>query len=129
MSFNVTDMWRGEVEIVLDGENYILKPTFHALSQIEHELSTGIISLAGKLAEGMITLEELSVVIVHCATTELSIAHLKETLVHSELSKIIQAIAHMFCHVIGGENLSSLQINRGDLEKMSAQFPDTKPTA
>jgi hypothetical protein len=92
--------WRGEVEIRLDDKTYVLRPTFAALSSIEQKLGTGLIALAGRLADENITLEELTVIITQCAVE--TPADIHEALIRGALSNVLESIGRMFAAVFGG---------------------------
>jgi len=95
--------WRGEVEIVLDGKPYVLRPTFAALSAMEQQFGMGLVALAGKLAAAGITLEELAVIITVCALETLpQPSCLKDALVRGGLASVVQAVGQMFAAVFGG---------------------------
>ena len=96
--------WRGEVEITLDGKPYILRPTFAALSGIEQKLHVGLIALAGKLAGGEITLEELVVIIAQCVVETPPNIH--DALIRSGLASAVESIGCMFTSVFGGHDES-----------------------
>jgi hypothetical protein len=92
--------WRGEVAITLGGKNYILRPTFAALSAIEQTLGQGLVALAGKLANGAITLEELSAIIAQCVIGDNP--DIRELLVRGGVSEAVQSVSLMFAAVFGG---------------------------
>ena len=54
---------RGEVEIELGGETYILRPTFHALVEIEERLGEGIVALTSRLSRGDIRLKDVATIL------------------------------------------------------------------
>lgn len=69
---------RGEVNLTLGDQNYVLRPSFSALVAIEEELQTSVLLLAQKIAlEGVLTLQELSSV---CRHTLLEYTDSRETL-------------------------------------------------
>jgi len=116
-----------EIEILLGGKSHILCPTFHALSAIEKELATGMTVLAKKLSEGLLSLEELAVIVGCCVESNLSSEHLKEHIAKSGLAHVMQSVAAMFAHVFGGTEASikhDTTIAYGDLKALMEKFPD-----
>lgn len=98
--------WRGEVTIVLSGAPHILRPSFEALSGVEQELSIGLVTLARKLADGMLTLEEMETIIRHCLIGNGCLENLKDALVQSGLANATQAVAEMLTLALGGFDAS-----------------------
>lgn len=54
---------RGEVEIRLGGETLVLRPTFHALCEIESKAGAGLITIAKKLRNSEAGLKEITAII------------------------------------------------------------------
>ncbi len=94
--------WRGEVEIRLNGKPYVMRPTFETLSRIEHQLGTGIIVLATKLAKGLLTLEELSEIVAQCLHATALDFDIREALVSGELTQAYNATSAMFAKILNG---------------------------
>jgi hypothetical protein len=49
---------RGEVSVVLNGVNYVLRPTFEALAYIEGQIGKSLFTLLSQFSEKGITLNE-----------------------------------------------------------------------
>jgi len=58
---------RGETKVQIGRKNYVLRPSFEALSAIEDALDTGIVELAGRLSSGGLRLRDLVAIIHACA--------------------------------------------------------------
>lgn len=54
---------RGEVQVTLAGEICVLRPTFHALCELEHQAGCGIIELARKFHAGNFSLRDAACII------------------------------------------------------------------
>lgn len=54
---------RGEVEIMLDGKAYVMRPTFEAMAEIEAKTGHGMLYLATRTAEGDIGITEAAMII------------------------------------------------------------------
>ncbi len=92
--------WRGEVEIMLGGKPYILRPTFSSLSNIEQQLGLGLVALARKLADGSIRLEELAVIIAQCSLE--APLDIRQALARGGLAHVIASVSRMLAVVFGG---------------------------
>lgn len=60
---------RGDVRLTLGATSYHLRPTFSALSAIEHEVSP-ILKLVQNAAEGDVRIEDMATVFHHCFLTD-----------------------------------------------------------
>jgi hypothetical protein len=99
--------WRGEVEVILNNESYVLRPTFDALCRIERELDTGLIEIAKRMANGKLALQELSKILLCCnAAAEgepaLSAEIIQAAIPGDGLTSIIGAVSRMLTHVLQG---------------------------
>lgn len=54
---------RGEVVVVLAGREYVMRPTFEALAQIEGRLGVGIVSLLRSISAGQFGVRDFAAVI------------------------------------------------------------------
>ncbi len=99
--------WRGEVEIVLDGMHYTLRPTFEALCRIEQELGAGLLAVARLLAQGQLNLTQLIAIIHHCTqaaghTTSREV--FCNALLHNGLNSALYAVGVMFTRIFAGSD-------------------------
>lgn len=58
---------RGEASIRLGGRDYVLRPTFDALCQIEVELDAPILDLAEQVASGDYGARQTAIIVLRCA--------------------------------------------------------------
>jgi hypothetical protein len=93
------NLWRGEVEISINNQPCILRPTFSALSNIEQTLSAGLPSLAMRLSDGMLTLEELVTIIACCSCSDLTKERIRDTLIEDGIGGAMEQIAIMFSYI------------------------------
>jgi hypothetical protein len=108
------------IEIKLGGKSCQLRPAFTALTRIEQQLGTGFFALARKTAQGMMTLEEMAVVI-SCCTDGLSTAFVQKNLVQDGLGQAQRAVAALFTIALKGE---TSPIQREEFDAMLQQFSD-----
>ncbi len=54
---------RGEVTLSLGGRDWVLRPTFQALCEIESELGEGLIALVRRLAAGSVGVRDVAVIV------------------------------------------------------------------
>ena len=54
---------RGEVTLSLGGRDWVLRPTFQALCEIESELGEGLIALVRRLAQGSVGVRDVAVIV------------------------------------------------------------------
>ncbi|MBI2235343.1 MAG: gene transfer agent family protein [Magnetospirillum sp.] len=54
---------RGDVAVTLGGREYVLRPTFGALVEIEERLGMGLVPLARKVLEGQFGFKEVATII------------------------------------------------------------------
>lgn len=59
----MTNTPRGDIAITLDKQDYLIRPTFQALCEIEAATGKPILSLAEIMADGKITLTEMAAII------------------------------------------------------------------
>lgn len=76
---------RGEVDICLNDQHYVLRPTFQALCSIEQSLELSLIALLTQLPKRALTLEEMAS-IIHASMTAGQNQHM---IPHSELGEHI----------------------------------------
>ena len=121
-----------DVRIYLDGKPYVLRPGFEELSYIEQNLGVGLIVVAQKLSEGMLTLEETTIVIAECiAGHSISVEMVKKSLIGSGLAQALEALSWLFARVFeggmaweGGPCQQSAGITRNQLSELMCKFPD-----
>lgn len=58
---------RGETKVQIGRKNYVLRPSFEALSAIEDALDVGLIELAMKLDDGGLRMRHMVAIIHACA--------------------------------------------------------------
>jgi len=122
-----------DVKIYLDGNSYVLRPGFEKLSSIEQKLGVGLIVVAQKLSEGMLTLEETAIVIAECITEHsISVEMVKKSLISSGLAQALEALSWLFAKLFGGAmacedepRQRSVSITRNQLNELMYKFPDT----
>ena len=54
---------RGEITLTLGGRDWVLRPTFQALCEIESELGDGLIALVRRLAQGSVGVRDVAVIV------------------------------------------------------------------
>lgn len=91
------------MQIILDEKLYVLCPEFETLCSIEKELGSGLVTLARKLAEENITLEELAVILTRCMQPCVELELVKGVLLRNGIAQAIEAVAIMFAEVFGGK--------------------------
>jgi len=88
--------------ISLSGKHFHLCPTFEDLCQIEKKLSTSILALAKKLSDGVISLEELIVVLEHSVEAEARRIDLKAAVLEAGIAHVTQRLTALFVHLFRG---------------------------
>lgn len=111
-----------DIEIILNGKAYTLRPTFEALTTIERQLSHGVHALAHKLVGGLLTLEELKTIIVSCCVSAHNEAEMEYALVRGDFSHAVEKVAEMFGHIFGSKITPAM--TREQLEALKQRFPD-----
>lgn len=53
----------GEITLKLDGVDYVLRPTFEAMAQIENQTGQGVLLLTNKLIAGSARLTDIAIII------------------------------------------------------------------
>ncbi len=56
---------RGEAELIIDRQSYILRPTFEALVAAEEELGS-LFSLVERASQGALSITEITALLWHC---------------------------------------------------------------
>lgn len=54
---------RGDVPVMLDGNEYILRPSFEALVEIEERLGMGLVPLARRFMDGQFGIRDVTAVV------------------------------------------------------------------
>ena len=57
---------RGEISLQLDGVDYVLRPSFEAISAFEAETGSGLLALTGQAEEATMTLDTMASIVPHC---------------------------------------------------------------
>lgn len=57
---------RGELSLILDGTNMVLRPTYEALNEIEQTLDRGLVDLARDAIDGKLKLSETAQIATAC---------------------------------------------------------------
>jgi hypothetical protein len=57
---------RGEIEITLDGADYVLRPSYEAITAIEDQTGKALLELAVAADDGKMGLREMAVVVTEC---------------------------------------------------------------
>ena len=86
---------RGEVEIELAGKQYLLRPTFEALCELEDRSSTSILEIVSSMEGGKIRLKELTLVIWAGLfgadpTTKLELKDVGDLVLRTGLTDVVQ---------------------------------------
>jgi len=115
--------------ITLGGKLYRLCPTLDDLSAIEKKLSTSILALGKKLAGGLISLEELIVILEHSIESEAHHLRLKELALAAGITHVTQSITALFLHLFRGSDhhdIPAAGITKDELGDMAKKFPDNQ---
>lgn len=56
---------RGEAELTIDGQRYVLRPSFEALVAAEEELGS-LFSLVERASQGSLSVSEIAALLWHC---------------------------------------------------------------
>lgn len=59
----MANKYRGEVNITLAGEKYVLRPTFEALCELEERAGEPILSIMSGMQDGKIRLKDMALII------------------------------------------------------------------
>ena len=57
---------RGEISLSLEGVDYILRPSFEAISAFEAETGFGLLALTGQAEDATMTLDTMASIVTHC---------------------------------------------------------------
>lgn len=57
---------RGEFALELDGERFVLRPSFEAIVAFEQETGKGLMDLTRSAIGGTVTLSEMAIIATHC---------------------------------------------------------------
>lgn len=99
---HMANTWRGETPILLDGIEYVLRPSFRVLYDIERRLSTSITVLAQRFSDGQLTLKEMVVIIHCCMQQRASERFLECVLERNGLDNVTAALGALFTQIFGG---------------------------
>lgn len=55
---------RGEVAVTLGDREYVMRPTFEAMAQIEEELGAGLVAIASRLHSGQYGARDVAAVLI-----------------------------------------------------------------
>lgn len=101
---------RGEVAITLDGQAFVMRPTFAAIMEIETELG-GVVPLARRAAAGDFGLRDLAVVIraglngAADADDErrVDLDHVGEMIIATGVANVTGPVRDLLTRILGGE--------------------------
>jgi hypothetical protein len=82
---------RGEMDLILGGERYTMRPSFEAIAEIEDLTGKGLLALAIKLGEGNGTTKEMAAVIysgLKGAGSKLSFEEVGEKVIRAGITKL-----------------------------------------
>jgi len=117
------------VGISLGSKTFHLCPTFEDLSQIEKKLSTSILALAKKLSDGVISLEELVVVLEHSIENEAGSLDLKAAILEAGIAHVTEKLTALFVHLFKGtEGKHAEHANPPPVAPVVAPAPAPSPT-
>jgi hypothetical protein len=108
--------------IRLGAKHYRLCPTIEDLSAIETNLSTSLLALARKLADGLMPLEELMVIIEHSVEADARVLHVRELALREGLTHLTEAVTSLFLQLFQPHTHEGM--SRAELEAMAQQFED-----
>lgn len=99
---------RGEVSLHLDGRDYTLRPSFHALAELESKTGLGIVALARKFQAGEFGIGEMAAVIWSGlsgadAQPMLSYDEVGEQIAKAGLAHFVPAAAEYLGYALGGK--------------------------
>lgn len=63
MTANAT---RGEVSLILDGTEYVLRPSYEAISAFESDTGHGLLALTSQAEEATMTLDTMAAIVTRC---------------------------------------------------------------
>ena len=61
----MTNESRNEVEVVLDGKTWTLRPTFQRLREIEHKTGKSALELIRVIGDGRASLDQIAIILEH----------------------------------------------------------------
>lgn len=97
---------RGEVDIMLDGQSYCLRPTFAAIMEIEDRLG-GVVPLAVRAAKGDFGLRDVSVVIWATLNAvdgqAMTLDGVGNAVLAQGLAAATPAVRVLLTHILGGD--------------------------
>ena len=98
---------RGEVEVMLGGARYTLRPTFEALCEIEDRTGLGLVELARRFWEGRFGARQLAVVLwagIRAAGGDApDYERIGQLVVEQGFQDLAGPVARFLAGVIGGE--------------------------
>jgi hypothetical protein len=98
----MVNVYRGEVSIVLDKNNYVMVPSFSVLVNIEDELNCSILDLVHKVSQHQyLSFKEIEV-IIRCSIKDLNVPNLKEVIYSTGLVNVLPSIMKFIENSIGG---------------------------
>lgn len=102
----MTNPHRGEVEIVLAGKSYTMRPTFQALAEIEHLAGAGMVALANRFIAKQYGVRDAAAIIFPAikatGETGASYERVGELVVQTGLTNIAPALLQFVVNAISG---------------------------
>jgi hypothetical protein len=97
---------RGEIDVVLNGETFTLRPTFEALCQIEAALGRGAIEIVERMEQHRFGVRDAATIIAATANAaghRVSEAEIGAKLMHEPLARVcIELLAFLIAAISGG---------------------------
>lgn len=96
---------RGEVEIVLAGQSYLMRPSFGGLAEIEDKSGLDLLALAIKLGNNKTAIKDLVAVIyggMKGAGSALSYEEVGELVVDEGVTKVAKPVAQFLSMALSG---------------------------
>jgi hypothetical protein len=108
--------------LILEGQYYRLEVRPDSVAQVERHFARGIMALAHELAEGILTLEQLAVIVEASITPPYRGKPLPQALLECGLGEAGEAVAGFFLAALQGRQ--EIQVGEEALAEMMQAFPD-----
>lgn len=107
---------RGEVKVTLRGKEYVLRPDFQAIAEIEDQLEAGLPYVFIKAQKGKIGFKEYAAIIYGCILSSgssdfKSMGEVGEAIRKEGLIKFTDAIRQLLFEMISSENAEEVKKN------------------
>lgn len=99
--------WRGEIELELQGRQFVLRPSFQAISQLEQTLGCGILCLVRRMQSGDVRLGDIVAIIeagICGSGGSIDREWLGETVLRHGLTKVMPDIVRFLQAALGVED-------------------------